>query len=901
MPDYSPSKLRDMARLQAERAAVSLAAVEALLPLPKNATFEELMEISNKVPGSSRYYPRLQKAIKAHPAYKKVIADLNTGVTGRNYAFLKRPDIQLGAVNKIYKEVKGREGIADKTLEAIYKRAGSDPVKLVDEYNNLTGKSSGAKLVLETKLRALPAYKEFLEYDKPGLSFAKYKGIKKSKLPSREFLRFQTYLNFAKELPEGTKFSDYISLDQLEKAVGKKIVTPGKSGGSPRYKLFDYNQILKFLGEPIVSADKRRFFPLPTDQQVSELRRFFKDGTYLYGKDTESIVRALHNKPKLQKLLEAKKFPELHEFKPELEKVLKKSVTDAQAAHGTRIYSDWTKGALYKNLGLDFKPSASEVKLGTRIYTALEGFHRYNPWARGEYDHAMREIKRNMPKEAGSLKSFKSLMSDYLPKGFLDKKNLNVNEIFSIKQTARNKSFPYAYFVDVIDADINQKNLAAFQGKLSTAVADTRNLISRLRAGDPTVSYADIADRIEKFQSERAAHAATIKRNFPGKNVNIADIVLGSEKEILKRDFDIADRVYSAKHLNKWKKQGIDIAGHAKTEGYAMTGASKHTSFLFRDLVNVSKELWKKGSSAQQYEVAFKLKCVGYNASGGRIGFALGTGAINCVNTKIANQPVESTKALSTLDEGATGVLGKVRNTARGFLGVLGKFGPTAGKYGAIMAAGALAQPLVKQFMNDDPFTYLTDPDQQAGMLEALIEGERPKPPSEILDTGLTGAHVAATAAAVPGTSALWKARRQPFTRMVDGVPKTRAGMGMPRAALGPVGKFIAGAYTPAGLLATEPLRIAQMRREGESWGEVAKSPTLWMGPAFADTMTKMATSGMKRSPLLARALSLGMSRPMLKTISRRFGMPGLALSLGLSGYDLWKDYKKKRGFFAKD
>ena len=161
-----------------------------------------------------------------------------------------------------------------------------------------------------------------------------------------------------------------------------------------------------------------------------------------------------------------------------------------------------------------------------------------------------------------------------------------------------------------------------------------------------------------------------------------------------------------------------------------------------------------------------------------------------------------------------------------------------------------------------------------------------------------TAGTVGATAAAVPGTGALWKARRQPFT---DKLGKTRAGMGMPRAALGPVGKFIAGAYTPAGLLATEPLRIAQMRREGESWGEIAKSPTLWMGPAFADTMTKMATSGMKRSPLLARALSLGMSRPMLKTISRRFGMPGLALSLGLSGYDKYQDYKKKRGWFAKD
>ena len=264
--------------------------------------------------------------------------------------------------------------------------------------------------------------------------------------------------------------------------------------------------------------------------------------------------------------------------------------------------------------------------------------------------------------------------------------------------------------------------------------------------------------------------------------------------------------------------------------------------------------------------------------------------ADGCLAQVAKNEPGKITQALETLPQ-----------KARTFLGALGKFGPTAGKYGAIMAAGAVAQPLIKQFMNDDPFTYLTDPDQQAGMLEALIEGERPKPPSEILDTGVTAAHVAGTAAAVPGTGALWKARRKPFTRMVDGVAKTRPGMGMPRAALGPVGKFIAGAYTPAGLLAMEPLRIAQMRREGESWGEVAKSPTLWMGPAFADTMTKMATAGMKGSPRLARALSLGMSRPMLKTISRRFGMPGLALSLGLSGYDKYKDWKNKRGWFARN
>ena len=125
-------------------------------------------------------------------------------------------------------------------------------------------------------------------------------------------------------------------------------------------------------------------------------------------------------------------------------------------------------------------------------------------------------------------------------------------------------------------------------------------------------------------------------------------------------------------------------------------------------------------------------------------------------------------------------------------------------------------------------------------------------------------------------------------------------GFGLPRQALGPAMKLISGMFTPAGLLATEPLRIAQMRREGESWGEVAKSPTLWMGPAFAPGMTKLATAGMKSSPLLAKALRLGMSPGALRMMGR-VGMPGLALSLGLTGYDKYKDWKNKRGWFAKD
>jgi hypothetical protein len=125
-------------------------------------------------------------------------------------------------------------------------------------------------------------------------------------------------------------------------------------------------------------------------------------------------------------------------------------------------------------------------------------------------------------------------------------------------------------------------------------------------------------------------------------------------------------------------------------------------------------------------------------------------------------------------------------------------------------------------------------------------------------------------------------------------------GFGKIRAGAGAGMKFFSGMFTPAGLLATEPLRIAQMRSEGESWGEVAKSPSLWMGPAFAPGMTSIATAGMKKGSMLAKALRLGMSPAALKLLGRAGGY-GLLASLGLTGYDKYQDWKNKRGWFSKD
>ena len=87
------------------------------------------------------------------------------------------------------------------------------------------------------------------------------------------------------------------------------------------------------------------------------------------------------------------------------------------------------------------------------------------------------------------------------------------------------------------------------------------------------------------------------------------------------------------------------------------------------DLFNV----FNKSSKIEKNKTAIALGCVSA-AEGGRIGYALGSATINCVNTKLTNDPVQSSMRLKA----AEGV-GKIRGAATTFLGTLGKFGARAG------------------------------------------------------------------------------------------------------------------------------------------------------------------------------------------------------------------------------
>ena len=119
---------------------------------------------------------------------------------------------------------------------------------------------------------------------------------------------------------------------------------------------------------------------------------------------------------------------------------------------------------------------------------------------------------------------------------------------------------------------------------------------------------------------------------------------------------------------------------------------------------------------------------------------------------------------------------------------------------------------------------------------------------------------------------------------MEKGVGKTRAALGIK----GVLGKALGATFSPLAVAATTPFDIAAQRKGGTEWGDIATDPMNWMGPAFASSGAEMASKGIK-NPLLLRALRLGMSSRALMLGSRFLGLPGLALTAGMWGYDKWK------------
>ena len=260
-------------------------------------------------------------------------------------------------------------------------------------------------------------------------------------------------------------------------------------------------------------------------------------------------------------------------------------------------------------------------------------------------------------------------------------------------------------------------------------------------------------------------------------------------------------------------------------------------------------------------------------------------GTVESCIERVNQDPVGNAEKFANQIDSTKGPLSKIKSAANTFLNVAKK----GGRFGAFAAVGAAGAGLVKQFTSDDPTSYLSDENQQKNMLIDMVT----EPVMEKTDPGITSSAqlpvLGATVAAgmIPGGKRLMEVRK-------------RQGAGAVRAATGPLkgllGKGLAATGTPLGMLALEPLYLGQQLAQGDSIGDIATNPINYLGAAFAGPLSKEATRF--ASPAVSNIMRLGISPTMLKTVSRRFGLPGLALSAGISGYEMYQNKKAGRGLF---
>jgi len=271
-------------------------------------------------------------------------------------------------------------------------------------------------------------------------------------------------------------------------------------------------------------------------------------------------------------------------------------------------------------------------------------------------------------------------------------------------------------------------------------------------------------------------------------------------------------------------------------------------------------------------------------------------GTVESCIERVNQDPVGNAEKFANQIDNTKGPLSKIKNAASNFLNVAKK----GGRFGAFAAVGATASA-VKQFMSDDPTSYLSDENQQKNMLIDMVT----EPVMEERDPGITSdaqlpALGAVTAAGmIPGGAEYYKDRRgiRPNDKFTGPM---KQGVGKIRAAASPIsgllGKGLAATGTPLGMLALEPLYIGSQLAAGDSVGEIATNPINYLGAAFASPLTQQATKF--ASPAVSSIMRLGISPTMLKTVSRRFGLPGLALSAGVSGYEMYRNKREGRGLF---
>jgi hypothetical protein len=351
---------------------------------------------------------------------------------------------------------------------------------------------------------------------------------------------------------------------------------------------YNYKFIAELLSEQSVKSEGAKvhwYYKEPKLRDVKKIKAFF-DANVMIPRTVEA-VNVLNKSEELSNMLKNNEFPDI-DFVKEILKKNKLPASTSNAATAMSRLAQIYQGTKFKNK-LDIEPN--KVR-GNFITRSLDAFDYYTDWGKGRYEAIANQVTEHMPEKAGDLSSFKRAFNRGAKDLGIDPQKYNLNEMFSIKASQRNKAYPYAYFVDMMDANLNKEALRNFHGSLSQAQNRLTKTIADLRAGKKGVVYDDVVKIVNTFNNQtRKSYANTIKKNYPGKKFNLTNIVAGSKDAILNKNFKIPTSVYTKKTLDKWTHLGAEVAEHARTAGYVMGGADKPTVRLISEFFTPESRL----------------------------------------------------------------------------------------------------------------------------------------------------------------------------------------------------------------------------------------------------------------------------------------------------------------------
>ena len=307
--------------------------------------------------------------------------------------------------------------------------------------------------------------------------------------------------------------------------------------------------------------------------------------------------------------------------------------SSAAATATTRI------GQIYggNDFGIDeFKKIRKNVKASNKLFETMNKFGFGNPYRSKLYNISLQLIDEQLGNEKGTFKSLKDKARYILRKNKIT--GFSINEIAGVTGTARTGVGEFSQFIDIMQSNLNEKEMASFQAAFSKARQNIKN--------DPS-SFKTESRKINKL-------AGIFEREYGVKLPRI-------------RAVDDVEKYYSPNRLKELADQGLDIKTASQKLGYTIQ--MPPGSVTIQEFVNQTPQAKK-----QLENLLLKLSaqidpdCKQAVATGGRVGLKTVGSPEVCISKAKNYMNQELVNGIGTQQNAKTSLIKRILTGAAGFV-----------------------------------------------------------------------------------------------------------------------------------------------------------------------------------------------------------------------------------------